>query len=178
MSIATRAGIASPRTVTTSDIAALTAENTPTSPVVEALRRQVANAVVLQANYKQYHWRTYGPLFRDLHRLFDEFAEAVSQTVDELAERVRMIGQDPPASLSEMLSLASVGSAVPGSSVREMIEEANRHSLIVIAEFREAARVAEEHDDPGTVDMCSRFVQIHEKQEWWLRDMLRNGDGL
>jgi starvation-inducible DNA-binding protein len=178
MSIATRAGMAPTRTVTTHDIAALNAENTPTSPVVEALRRQVANAVVLQANYKQYHWRTYGPLFRDLHRLFDEFAEAVSQTVDELAERVRMIGQDPPASLSEMVSIATVGSAVPGSSVREMIEEANRHSLIVIAEFREAARLAEEHHDPGTVDVCSRFVQIHEKQEWWLRDMLRNGDGL
>jgi starvation-inducible DNA-binding protein len=168
--------MASTRTVTPHKTAALNAENKPSSPVVEALRRQVANAVVLQANYKQYHWRTHGPHFRDLHRLFDEFAEAVSETVDELAERVRMIGQDPPASLSEMLSLSTVGSAVPGSSVREMIEEADRHALIVIAEFREAARVADEHDDPGTVDVCSRFVQIHEKQEWWLRDMLRNGD--
>jgi starvation-inducible DNA-binding protein len=167
-----------PKTVSTHDIAALSAENTPTSPVVEALRRQVANAVVLYANYKQYHWRTYGPHFRDLHKLFDEFAEVVQTTEDELAERVRMIGQDPPGSLSEMLSLATVGSAVTGSSMREMIEEANRHALIVIAEFREAATIADEHDDPGTVDVCSRLVQIHEKQEWWLRDILRNGDGL
>ena len=83
-------------------------ENTPDSPVVEHLQRQVANALVLYLNYKHYHWQTYGPMFRDLHRLFDEFAEAVLDTVDEFAERVRMIGQDPVASPQEMLQTASV----------------------------------------------------------------------
>jgi starvation-inducible DNA-binding protein len=165
-------------TPTKTELAAVSAENTPASPVVDVLRRQVANAVVLYSNYKQYHWRTYGPFFRDYHKLFDKFAGEVLTSVDELAERVRMIGQDPPASLSEMLAVASVGSAVPGSSMREMVEEADRHALIVIAEFREAARIADDHHDPGTVDICSKLVQIHEKQEWWLRDILRNGDGL
>jgi len=32
--------------------------------------------------------------------------------------------------------------------------------------------------DPGTMDVFSKFVQIHEKHEWWARDMLRTGDGL
>jgi hypothetical protein len=68
-------------------------ENVPDSPVVEHLQRQVANALVLYLNYKHYHWQTYGPMFRDLHRLFDEFAEAVLGTIDEFAERVRMIGR-------------------------------------------------------------------------------------
>ena len=62
--------------------------------------------------------------------------------------------------------------------MREMIEEANRHLLIVISELRRGARVADEHDDPGTVDLFSKTVQIHEKQEWWLRDILRKRDGL
>lgn len=159
-------------------VASLVAENSPSSPVVEALRGQVANAFVLYANYKQYHWRTFGPHFSDLHRLFDEFAGAVLASIDELAERVRMIGQNPPADLAEMISLASVAAAKPGGSMREMLEEADRHSLIVISEFRQAARIADDHDDPGTVDICSRLVQVHEKQEWWLRDMLRRGDGL
>jgi hypothetical protein len=37
----------------------LSRENTPDSPVVQELRRQVANAFVLYANYKHYHWQTY-----------------------------------------------------------------------------------------------------------------------
>ena len=156
----------------------LSKENTPDSPVVQELRRQVANAFVLYANYKHYHWQTYGPLFRDLHKLFDRFAEDVLPTVDELAERVRMIGQDPPAHLLEAVDLATVSVAAPAGTMRDMIEEADRQLLIVIKELRHAAKVADEHEDPGTVDLFSKIVQIHEKHEWWARDLLRTGDGL
>ena len=155
----------------------LTAENRPESPVVQALRHQVANAVLLYFNYKHYHWQTYGPLFRDLHKLFDRFAEEVLESLDPLAERVRMIGQDPPAHPLEAADLASVSTAAPHSTMREMVEEANRNMLIVIKEMRRAAKIADEHDDPGTVDLFSRTVQVHEKHEWWTRDILRTGDG-
>jgi starvation-inducible DNA-binding protein len=153
-------------------------DNTPDSPVVQALRRQTANAFVLYANYKHYHWQTFGPLFRDLHRLFDELALEVISTVDEFAERVRMIGQDPPAHLLESANLASVPPTGAHTTMREMVEEGQRNLLIVISEMRKGAKVAEEHNDPGTVDLFSKSVQIHEKHEWWLRDILRTGDGL
>jgi starvation-inducible DNA-binding protein len=153
-------------------------ENTPDSPVVQALRQQTANAFVLYANYKHYHWQTFGPLFRDLHKLFDELALEVFATVDEFAERVRMIGQNPPAHLLESASLASVPPTAAHTTMREMVEEAQRNLLIVISEMRKGAKVADEHDDPGTVDLFSKAVQIHEKHEWFLRDILRPGDGL
>jgi starvation-inducible DNA-binding protein len=152
-------------------------ENTPDSPVVQALRQQTANAFVLYANYKHYHWQAFGPLFRDLHKLFDHLAREVFETVDEFAERVRMIGQDPPAHLLESADLATVAATGSLTNMREMVEEAQRNVLIVISEMRKAARIADEHDDPGTVDLFSRSVQIHEKHEWWLRDILRKGDG-
>jgi starvation-inducible DNA-binding protein len=156
----------------------LSRDNTPDSPVVQELRRQVGNALVLYANYKHYHWQTYGPLFRDLHKLFDRLAKDVLPTLDEFAERVRMIGQDPPAHLLEAADLASVAVAAPHSTIREMVEEADQHLLVVIKEMRSAVKVADEHGDPGTVDLFSRTVQIHEKHEWWMRDLLRTGDGL
>src|SRR6516225_4295355 len=69
-------------------------ENRADHPVVQHLQRQVANAFVLYANYKHYHWQTFGPLFRDLHLMFDEVAQDVLETIDDMAERIRMIGQD------------------------------------------------------------------------------------
>jgi starvation-inducible DNA-binding protein len=153
-------------------------ENSPDNPVVEHLQRQVANALVLYLNYKHYHWQTYGPMFRDLHLLFDEFAKTVLETLDEFAERVRMIGQDPVASPQEMLSAASVKVAAQGQTMRQMIQEADTNLLTLIKEMRAAVRAADENDDPGTVDLFSRFVQIHEKHEWWLRDILERRDGL
>src|ERR1041385_787805 len=111
-------------------------DNTPESDVVEHLQRQVANAFVLYANYKHYHWQTYGPLFRDLHLMFDEFANAVLATVDDFAERVRMIGQDPISQPDEITKRADVKIAEQGQTLRQMIQEANRNLLVVIKEMR------------------------------------------
>jgi len=153
-------------------------ENSPSNVVVEHLQRQVANAFILYTNYKHYHWQTYGPLFRDLHLMFDEFAKAVLATVDDFAERVRMIGQDPISRPQEILATASVKVAEYEQTMRQMVEEADANLLLVINEMRSAARAADEQDDPGTVDLFSRHVQLHEKHEWWLRDILEKRDGL
>ena len=83
-------------------------DNKPNNDVVECLQRQLANAFVLYANYKHYHWQTFGPMFRDLHLLFDEFATAVLGTIDDFAERLRMIGQDPVFRPDEVERQASV----------------------------------------------------------------------
>jgi starvation-inducible DNA-binding protein len=154
-------------------------ENTENHPVVQHLQRQVANAFVLYANYKHYHWQTYGPLFRDLHLMFDEFAKAVIESSDEMAERIRMIGQDvQPVTLTQMQETANVHSAAPGQNMREMFEEADANLLVVIKDMRDGAKVAEDNNDPGTVDLFSRTVQIHEKHEWFVRQVLKKGDHL
>lgn len=154
-------------------------ENREDHPVVKHLQRQLANAFVLYANYKHYHWQTFGPFFRDLHLMFDEFATDVLGTVDELAERIRMIGQDVQnAQLKQMQETANVHSTVAGRSVQEMIEEADANLLVVIKDLREGAKAADESNDPGTVDLFSKVVQIHEKHEWFLREILKKRDGL
>lgn len=153
--------------------------NQPHSAVVMQLQRQVANAYMLYTNYKHYHWNTYGPLFRNLHLLFDEFADAVLKTGDRFAERIRMIGQDPVFGLLEISATASVKTADRANlTMRDMITEADRNLLVVIKEMRESVHTANEHDDPGTADLFTTIVQIHEKHEWWLRAMLEKSDGL
>jgi|RhiMethySRZTD1v2_1073278.scaffolds.fasta_scaffold374394_1 starvation-inducible DNA-binding protein len=153
-------------------------ENAPYNTVVMQLQRQVANAYLLYTNYKHYHWQAYGPLFRDLHLLFDEFADAVLQTTDQFAERIRMIGQDPLSSPLEMVATASVQVAARKNTIRNMLAEADTNLLMVIKEMREGVRTATAQDDPGTADLFTTAVQIHEKHEWWLRDMLEKRDGL
>jgi starvation-inducible DNA-binding protein len=158
---------------------AVTQENRNDHPVVKHLQLQVANAFVLYANYKHYHWQTFGPLFRDLHKMFDKFSSEVLGTIDELAERIRMIGPDiQHVQLKEMQEAANVQSAGAGQSMREMIEEADANLSIVIKDMRDAARAADDHNDPGTVDLFSKTVQIHERHEWFLREVLKKKDGL
>lgn len=152
--------------------------NKPNDAVVKGLQQQVANAFILYLNYKHYHWQTFGPLFRDLHLLFDEFATEVFETVDTLAERVRMIGQNPVSRIEEFQKTATIKSAADSRDMSEMIKEADANVIRIIKEMREAIKTADESDDPGTADVLTRFVQVHEKHEWWLRDILEKRDGL
>src|SRR5437899_12833657 len=98
-------------------------ENREDHPVVKHLQCQVANAFVLYANYKHYHWQTFGPLFRDLHNMFDEFAKELLGTLDDLAERIRMIGPDiQNVQLKQMQDSAIVHPARAKHSLRERLE--------------------------------------------------------
>lgn len=152
--------------------------NSATNPVVVALQTQLANSFMMYLNYKHYHWQTFGPLFRDLHRLFDEFSAEVLESTDEIAERIRMIGQNPISGIDEMLKSATVKQAKKGQDMREMTEEADQNCILIIKEMRDAIKTADEKDDPGTADLLTRYLQVYEKQEWMLRELLERRDGL
>src|SRR5262245_40438711 len=160
------------------------------TPVIPYLQTDLANAWVLYANYKHYHWESYGPLFHDLHVMFDDFAEAVFDTIDDFAEavvdtiddfaeRIRKLGfHIEPVQLTQFQSAAIVQSSSASLSEVEMIQEAHANLLLVIQRMRIACRIADDNNDPGTVDLYSKTVQIHEKAEWFLRQVLATQDGL
>jgi starvation-inducible DNA-binding protein len=147
--------------------------------VIIALNREVANAVALYLNYKKYHWHVSGPLFRDLHLLFDEHAAQVLATVDELGERVRMLGGIAAHHPNQITELASVQLSAPNAqSPREMIAEALANHQTVITGMHQAIDTSEEARDPGTMDLFTRLVQIHEKQAWFLREVAARDSNL
>jgi starvation-inducible DNA-binding protein len=66
----------------------------------------------------------------------------------------------------------------PGETMKQMVEEADDNLLLMISDMRTAARLSGDINDPGTVDLFSRTVQLHEKHEWFLRQILAQRDGL
>lgn len=150
----------------------------PGEMVAGHLHKQVANAFILFANYKHYHWQTFGPLFGDLHLFFDDLANSVLGTVEELAERLRIIGQNPVSDYRVVLEMSRIRPSRPGQTMKEMVMEARDNLLPVISDMRDAVRIACEDNDPGTVDLFSKTVRLHEKHEWFLRQILTQKDGL
>ena len=108
--------------------------------LVRHLHKQVANAFLLYANYKHYHWQTFGPLFRDLHLLFDEFANSVLATADEFAERLRMMGENPISDYRAMLDMSRIKPSRPGETMKQMVKEAGDNLPPLISDMRDAAR--------------------------------------
>lgn len=146
--------------------------------VVETLNREQANALVAYLNYKKYHWLTYGPLFRDLHLLFEEQGSEVFAMIDELAERSLMLDGAPVADPADYLPTATVKPSEGKLSVQEMIAEAIATHDLIIKEMHEDAEIANQAGDIGTADLYTRLVQTHQKHRWFLKEILKKGDGL
>ncbi len=144
-----------------------------TNQVVAALQREQASALVLYLNYKKYHWLTFGPNFRDLHLLFEEQGTQVLESIDELAERALMIDAKPIADPAQYLPASFVSPSQGDKAVRQMVEEATSAHDKVIAEMHKDAETATRAGDIGTADLFTRLVQQHQKQRWFLREILR-----
>jgi starvation-inducible DNA-binding protein len=158
--------------------AEMTTTTTLKEQVLMTLKRQQANALVLYLNYKKYHWLTYGPLFRELHLLFEEQGAAVFASIDELAERSLILDGQPVADPADYLGTATVTPSSGQLTVKAMIEEAIANHELIITEMHQDADVATEAGDIGTADLYTRLVQTHQKHRWFLKELLAKGDGL
>jgi len=142
--------------------------------VIDHLNAELATAFVLALNAKRYHWTVTGPHFRDYHLRFEDLYTAADGTVDELAERIRMLGGTPlhtPAQI-ESHTKAVVSNPAARLDPEAMLREALANEEATVALMHEGIEQANGAGDPGTADLLTRFVQIHQKEAWFLREML------
>jgi starvation-inducible DNA-binding protein len=141
---------------------------------VRSLNQLLADTITLRDLYKKHHWQVGGPTFYALHLLFDKHFEEQAKLVDEIAERVQLLGG---------VSLAMAGDVAEESSLekpprgRESVPvqlsrllDAHEHILI---EARKAASEASDHHDEGTNDLLvSQVIRTNELQVWFLSQHL------
>jgi len=59
---------------------------------VDNLNQLLADTITLRDLYKKHHWQVAGPTFYQLHLLFDKHYEQQNELVDEIAERIQLLG--------------------------------------------------------------------------------------
>jgi starvation-inducible DNA-binding protein len=139
-----------------------------------ALNVLAADTFVLYLKTKNFHWHVSGPHFRDYHLLFDEQAEQLFATVDELAERVRKIGATTLRSVGHITKLATLPEndrdfVAPHEMLVELIAD---HKKLVI-EMRKAHTVAAECGDVATTSLLETIIDGAERRLWFLFETSR-----
>jgi starvation-inducible DNA-binding protein len=79
-----------------------------TQGVAAILGRIPADEHVLYMRLRNYHWNLVGMAFGPLHALFQEQYEALAGDIDDVAERIRMLGPNTPGTMTEFLQLATL----------------------------------------------------------------------
>lgn len=137
-----------------------------------SLNKQIANWSVLYTKLHKYHWYVKGPTFFTLHEKFEEFYDAATLTVDEVAERLLTIGGEPLATLADYIANATIKEDNKKLTAEEMVADLVADYQTLVKESREIIEVAEAAGDQETADIFTDKISEIEKDVWMLKAFL------
>ncbi len=148
-------------------------EKTATNEVAQKMQEFLAGIYTLYVKTQNFHWNVTGPLFPQLHELFDKQYKELAVEIDEVAEQIRSMGFFVPASLVAFEEISHVqdqkGAPMPA---QEMIRILVQDHQAIVEEGKELFNLLEDHNDPATSDLVIDSVKRHQKNAWMLRSSL------
>jgi starvation-inducible DNA-binding protein len=143
------------------------------SAIVQSLSRLLADTYVLYLKTHSFHWNVEGPMFQTLHQMFmDQYTETWN-AIDLIAERIRSLGEYAPGTYGEYARLTRIKETEGVPRAEEMIRLLIDGQEAVVRTAREALSVADEANDQPTLDLLTQRMQVHEKNAWMLRSLLK-----
>ena len=136
--------------------------------VVSALQQLLADFQVHYINLRGFHWNIKGHGFFVLHSKFEELYDDAAEKVDEIAERILILGGIPSNKFSEYLNVAKVNEISGVTSGSEAVEQILSTYRLLIEEERAILSLACEVGDEVTVAMMSDYLKEQEKLVWML----------
>ena len=140
----------------------------------EMLNAYLADLHVLYIKTRKYHWNVAGPSFKEYHEFFEEQYKQLEEIIDEVAERIRMLGGKPLSTMADFIGGTSLKEDTSGEvKTLNMFERLLSDHEQVTRELRDDVKKADEElDDAGTADFLTGMMEAHEKMAWMLRKYL------
>lgn len=143
--------------------------------VALTLTKLLADEYVLYTKTKTAHWNIGGIDFYEKHKLFDEQAHQLSDTIDSIAERIRILDYYVQSSLHNFLKLSTLAENgwTKNDSKTLISDLLLDHETIILKLRKNITAFAEELEDVGSSDFITGILQEHEKTAWILRTHLK-----
>ncbi|MBO5137133.1 MAG: DNA starvation/stationary phase protection protein [Spirochaetaceae bacterium] len=141
--------------------------------VAEKLEVYLANIAISYVKMHNLHWNIKGTQFKAVHEYLEELYNAYGETMDQVAELMRMQNHIPPASMKEYLKLATIkeleGNILDTRKALEIvlldIMELKSHALDI--RLKAAAE-----DCFEVMNMMEDNIAEYSKNIWFIKSML------
>lgn len=140
--------------------------------VSRELTKVLADSFAVYMKTHGYHWNVRGPEFFTLHTLLEQQYRDMWEALDEIAERIRALGEFAPQGYATFANLSSIKDGEPDKDATSMLKELMKDHETLIATCRKAIEAADEDGDDVTVDLLTQRLASHEKFTWMLRSTL------
>jgi starvation-inducible DNA-binding protein len=140
--------------------------------VVDGLQQLLADFQVFYTNLRGFHWNIKGHGFYVLHGKFEDMYNDAAEKIDEIAERILMLGGVPENKFSEYLKKARIQELSNVSCGEEAVKSVLDSLSTLIEGERKLLSQASETNDESTVALLSDYLKGQEKTVWMLVSFL------
>lgn len=145
-------------------------DNLENQKLINFLNQLLSNYFVLYVKLHRYHWYIKGENFFVLHDYFEQQYLETGENLDEIAERIIMIGGRPLATMSKYLKETTLEEANADDTEEEIILQLIHDFEKVVMEIRSIGiPLTDEYQDESTNDLLIGLQRNFEKELWMLR---------
>lgn len=137
------------------------------------LKTLLASTETFSLKSRNFHWNIEGSDFPQYHAFYDALYNESYETVDRIAEYIRVLGSYAPASLTRYAELSVIGdqTKIPRAELmfEESLADCERMILLVVAIFE----VATEEKQQGIANYMAELQDFYGKKSWMIRSILK-----
>lgn len=143
-------------------------DKSKTEKTVFELNVLLADYHLYYQKLRNFHWNIVGENFFDLHEKFEELYNDAKLKIDEIAERILTLRNQPISNLSQYLEISNIKEADSDNKDTEMIEILLKDHGALLEQMRKVVKTAEAGEDEGTIDLIGAYIRELEKTSWML----------
>lgn len=143
--------------------------NITMSELGSSMKVVLADTFSMYMQAHKYHFNVEGPDFSQYHKLFGKIYDELWQSVDAIAEHIRVLDEYVPFNYARLQELSTVedDNKIPTAST--MIERLLDTNNKVIESVKQALEQAKIANDEGLINFLGERLEVQGKHGWFLR---------
>lgn len=138
----------------------------------EALSKVLSDVFILYLKTHNFHWNVTGSQFLGLHEFFEKQYRDLWNSIDDIAERIRELGQPAPGTTGKFKELAEIKENDRIPPATEMLRELVIDNETTTRTIRAALSTAQAAGDEATAGLLTDRLAYHEKQMWMMKSLM------
>jgi starvation-inducible DNA-binding protein len=122
---------------------------------------------------QNFHWNVEGSDFPQYHAFFDTLYGDVSDTIDKIAEYIRILGHYTPGSLSRYSQLSIIQDQTKIPRAELMFAESLSDCEVMIELVKTMFDEATQERQQGIANYMAELQDLYAKKAWFIRSVLK-----
>ncbi|MCT4672804.1 MAG: DNA starvation/stationary phase protection protein [Prolixibacteraceae bacterium] len=141
-------------------------DKTEAQQLAKQLNDLLANYQLFYMNLRAFHWNIKGEKFFELHAKFEELYDETLLKVDEIAERILTLGEEPAHTFTKYLELSEIKEQEGLNDAHSTVNSVLDSFEILIRKQRVLLDLSDQYGDEGTNALMSDYIREQEKLVW------------